>query len=280
MEVTKENVKAFNWKIIEDIRSFIANNKKIKIHNIGIILNNKLNEIELICKQNNFSFYDLIFLKKVLIEYLFGLINESGIQLSKYLTYGNNKYLTSYNKNCDEIFEFDITKDIPKVIEFSIKLEQKNKEHFYKFLCNLSINQFNEEIAYFDKSVKIEDILGEYHYSKKLENTYLSLEEYKKLVPYITDALQHQLRAYNRLQNMYLDKYDTENYLRIKNKIYEFSLENEIINSIANKLKFKKIENYHDSSYWINIINELKILDLIDIIPLIEERIEEKELKL
>lgn len=153
------------------------------ISNIGIIYNNKLNEISNYYKNRGLSFYENSVFLYSIGRYLADIICKATAALEKYgkefdlksdkilepkVIDNANLHIKEYEKYCIELFSFDIRKDLLKVLDadiaFGIINEKDGGYNVYKNISDEEIKKMNNELYYlgYDTNISVKDILKNY----------------------------------------------------------------------------------------------------------------------
>ena len=164
---------------VNDIKATIEQHtdRKATIGNIGITYNNRMVEFYQNCARCNISYIQSS-LRRVISSYLMDVvinainelqdyincfdikIDETNVQeeASKILSQANPK-LQEYEKLSDEVFSFDINKDIVKAVEKDIEIhEQIEKDGGYNFYSDHPesiIEQYNRELEALGMTTRI-----------------------------------------------------------------------------------------------------------------------------
>lgn len=149
-----------NISIAIDTINSITNDKKFlrrlgvdyKVHNIAIVLCNKIGEISNIFKNGNIDFYESTYLSDIIKNYFIFYYNRGLKLLQSFIKKYDGEALEEYQTCVDSIYDFDLDENIEELLSFSFLGVSTNKELASSFL--------DEYPTIIDSLVKELEILG------------------------------------------------------------------------------------------------------------------------
>lgn len=258
-------------KIINEKITNLTINKKVEIENIGRIFNNKLNELNRYYEKRNQSFYEGSFIGASILEYFCFLIEKGTQNLASYCMRKEAKNLKRYQELCDQIFEFDIEKDLEEALRICLIKDCFNGEVYYYKIDHHTRERYNHEMQALGYTKTMETLLTEVKMSYVIKEIQ---EKYSPKTPKIALSLLNQITYYANQMTLALEKLDLVSMRDYREKIISFEIANEIEKSLVYVfIEVLKMEDITANTEWQETKEELILLGLGHLIPQIEARI-------
>lgn len=258
-------------KIINERITNLTINKKINVENIGRIFNNKLNELNRYYEKRNQSFYEGSFIGASILEYFCFLIEKGTQNLASYCMRKEAKNLKRYQELCDQIFEFDIEKDLEEALKICLIKDCSNGGGYYYKIDHHTRERYNNEMQALGYTKTMETLLTEVKMSYVIKEIQ---EKYSPKTPKIALSLLNQITTYASRMTLALEKLDLVSMRAYREKIISFEIANEIEKSLVYIfIEVLKVEDITANTEWQETKEELIFLGLGHLIPQIEARI-------
>ena len=316
-----------NQDLIDELKKIVG--EETEIPNIGITFNNKLVEIFSIFSNQKVSF-DQSELRVIIYSQLTKMIDESLNYLKQYILciekiintrnkipanesiFGRilfaqfheeiddlflqcEEFLNFYQKIDDNLFHYDIGKDIPNYVlnhpevldEILDEINHSLTKEEVLHNCNIDLRELGyEEKIELDDYIDDDILLDKYFNSINLnfdiyEIVSKKIEEYKvqfQNFPFVRHAVEEYLLDDLELS---IDAYKDNNwdvFLAIRDKVMDFSLEENLIEIIGKRIGFYQYINSIDLDLdYYDYQQELKELGYEELLPIIQEEAKEKK---